>query len=438
MTFVKGKSGNPNGAPKKQSGKVLSIDILAEATGVPFLPIEKTAADLTTFNYKHIPFGNDNLFPQALSLITRRSPVHRSIIYWKTMFMTGDSFICQNDKVKEIIKDVNNDNDSLRKVIKKLLFDWNTGGNCYMAITKYKGGFNIDHVDFTKCRVKDTQNSTNKVKGILIHPNWAKEQTTRNLTIDLPLYPNFTKDGKSIIHFKDYEPEYTHYGLPCWVAAMDVAAIGWKTNKWNISRLDNSFRPSGILLIQGDLSEEQAKELQKKLKEQQTGEGTQGKILSIVKETGGEASTTFTEYKNTDDGDWTKLHTQANTDLVSAHNWQKSLCNQTAIDGIGNTTLIRNEYGLALVTIKDTQMMFIEVLSKLYKDILNIDASTLTFVNKNPAPVTDKLDPSLIMTEDEQRAAFGLDPMTPEQRTKFIEEQTLRKSNGTNNSTGGN
>lgn len=82
--------------------------------------------------------------------------------------------------------------------------------------------------------------------------------------------------------------------------------------------------------------------------------------------------------------------------------------------------------------------MFIEVLSKLYKDILNIDASTLTFVNKNPAPVTDKLDPSLIMTEDEQRVAFGLDLMTPEQRTKFIEEQTLRKSNGTNNSTGGN
>lgn len=437
MTFPKGQSGNPKGAPKKPNGRVLSFEILAEASGVPALPKERTSADRKTGNYKCIPFGSDNLFPQALAEITRRSPVHRSIIYWKTMFMSGDKFICQDETVKKFIQDVNKDEESLKKVNKKALFDWNTFGNVVEVYTKYKGGFNIEHIDFTKCRVKDTSVSENKTAGILIHPDWSQEPSSRNLTKDIPLYPNFDSKGRTAVHYKDYEPQYTHYGLPCWVAAMDVAAIGWKTNKWNISRLDNSFRPSGVLLIQGNLSDEQAKELTKKLKEQQTGEGMQGKILSIIQETGSEATTQFTKYEANDEGDWTKLHTQANTDLVSAHNWQKSLCNQTHIDGIGNTTLIRNEYGLALVVIKDIQSMFLEKWTKMFKKIGDMDASTLTYVNNNPAPVTDKLDPSLIMTEDEQRAAFGLDPMTAEQKAKFVEEQTLRK-NGTNNSNGSN
>lgn len=448
MPFEKGKSGNPTGRiPKTEEpkGKVLGWGIFAEASGVPSLPVETTKADrYKGSTYKCIPFGDDNNFPQALALITRRSPVHRSIIYWKTMFMSGDSFICQDEATKEFIKSVNNNEESIKQVNKKELFDWCTFGNVVEVYTKGKNGFIVEHIDFTKCRVKDIEKSDNKTPGILIHPKWADEVSTRDLTQDIPLFPNFkkTKNGEvTAIHYKDYEPEFTKYGLPCWVAAMDVAAIGWKTNKWNISRLDNSFRPSGVLLIQGNLTPDEAKELLKTLKEQKTGEGTTGNILSIVQESGSDATTSFTEFTTTDDGDWTKLHTQSNTDLVSAHNWQKSLCNQTAIDGIGNTTLIRNEYGLALVTIKDIQSMFIDRWTKMFKSLGGLDASTLTYVNKNPAPVTDKLDPSLIMTEDEQRAAFGLDPMTPEQRAKFTEEQTLRKTtkqDGTNNSSTGN
>ena len=440
--FKEGQSGNPDGRPKKvepPKGKILGVGIFAEASGVPALPVETTKADKNkNCNYKCIPFGSDNLFLQALALITRRSPVHRSIIVSKTKFQVGDSFLCRDEQVSAFIKNVNNNDESLREVDYKLKYDWNTFGNACQIFTKYEGGFITEHVDMTKCRVKDIEMSDNKVPGILIHPNWAKEPQSRELTKDIPLFPNFNSKGQTIFHFKDYEPEYTHYGLPCWIAAMDVAAIGWKTNKWNISRLDNSFRPSGVLLIQGNLSPEEAKDLLKTLKEQKTGEGNTGGILSIVQESGSDATTTFTEFTTTDDGDWTKLHSQANKDLVSAHNWQKSLCNQTEAVAIGNTTLIRNEYGLALVSIKYDQSIFLDKWVQIFKKLGDMDASTLTYVNKNPAPITDLLDPKLILTIEEQRAAFGFAEFTPEEKIVFEKEQLSKQNNGTNNSTGSN
>ena len=310
-----------------------------------------------------------------------------------------------------------------------------------MEIVTFKGGFNLYHRDFTTCRVKDIANSVDNTPGILIHPKWANIRGNETQIKELPLYPNFKQDGgvqRSIFHFKDYEPEYSYYGMPCWIAAMDVAAIGWKTNKWNISRLDNSFQSSGVLLIEGNLTPTEAEELQKKLREQKTGEGNQGKVLTIIKELGG-GGTTFTPFTNGNEGDWTKLHGQANKDLVSAHNWQKSLCNQTEAVAIGNTTLIRNEYGLALVVIKDDQSIFTEEWVNIFKKCGGLDASTLTYVNKNPAPITDLLDPKLIMLTSEQRAAFGLPEFTAEEQILFNEEQNSKvKTNGTNNSTTGN
>ena len=74
---------------------------------------------------------------------------------------------------------------------------------------------------------------------------------------------------------------------------------------------------------------------------------------------------------------------------------------------------------------------------KVFKEVGNLDASSLSYVNKNPAPITDLLDPKLIMLVTEQRAAFGLSPFTPEELTQYTLEQatkTTPTANGTNNS----
>ena len=42
---------------------------------------------------------------------------------------------------------------------------------------------------------------------------------------------------------------FEHYGVPPYIAGFSVSAIAWKTDRWNISRLDNSFQLSGVMML---------------------------------------------------------------------------------------------------------------------------------------------------------------------------------------------
>ena len=445
--FKTGESGNPNGRPpKKAPNQVLGTIVVNAAQGVPDLPIEQTPADKRLYSYNCIPFGNDNQFPQALALMARRSVVHRSIMYHKKNYVIPHQMICSNPDVLKWTESVNANGEPLTEVLGKNYLDYQNGGNTYLEVVRYpigngKKGLNVYHKDWTKCRVKDTTKSKDKVKGILVHPDWSKQRNTPELTVDYPLFPNFKVikgQERSIIHFKDYESEYQDYGMALWVAALDVAAITWKTNKWNVSRLDNTFHSSGVMVVEGDYSPEDVELLKNEIDAAYSGEDNQGKLAIIIKQLGG-GSTTITPFTTNMEGDWTQLHTQANKDLVSAHVWQRSLCNMSDAAQLGNTTLIRNEYGLATRVIKNDQMFFLKRLAKVINMVTGMDASTLDFVNISPVPITDLLDPKLVLTQEEQRRAFGYEPMTPEQDSKFKEEQELlKKSNGTDNSSTSN
>ena len=88
--------------------------------------------DIKSLNTDYIPFGDDNLFPQYLAELKRKSSTHRSVLAQKTVFTSGAKFVCDNDSLREFIEDVNADKESLRDVFKKLADDYYTFGNAYM------------------------------------------------------------------------------------------------------------------------------------------------------------------------------------------------------------------------------------------------------------------------------------------------------------------
>lgn len=353
-------------------------------TRIPAVPIEDHRKKFKDF----IPFGSDNLFPNALASLARKSPVHRALINSKTFYITGESFITENDRLNKFL-DESNEQEDFRAVHNKLVRDKLQGGNAYWQLhwTDKAGLVKSFHIDYTKCRLSKEGDS------ILIHPNWRLYHNTKKDTVTIPLFPNFIKKNGvkvSMVHIKEYEPEFTYYGIPSSVASLDSAGIAYKTNKWNLSRLDNDFKTSGILIIDADFSDEDAAEFDKDFDNEFIGEGKQGKVLKVTKNVGeGREGTKFVPVSQMSEGDWIKLHELSTDELVIAHNWYRSISGLAQEGKLGSTQEIRNEYTLALNTVTTSeQKSLLRVYNRVF-EAFNMDDPELAIFNK---PIIDLKD----------------------------------------------
>ena len=334
-------------------------------------------------NEKFWRWGDDNLFPAALALMSRRSSTHRRIINDKADYISGKGFTFDAEVplLGEFVASVNGTGESLRQVMNKLAFDKSLFGNAFLEIvTDADYSFlSLFHQDASRCRVaKDNQH-------IVMHSDWSHFSVSDAVT--LPLYPLFEEqaDGtlRAMIHYKDYEPMFDHYGVPPYIAGLNVSAIAYKTDKWNISRLDNSFQLSGVMILDGGTDDEQQTERIVRTAEQKFG-GNPGQVMFVVRNGTEDDNSRFIPFVSQNDGDWKQLHDQATSDIVVAHSWFRSLSGLDYSSGF-NSERILHEYEIALNTvILAEQAELLEPIVALLHDIVGIDSSSLQVVNRPP------------------------------------------------------
>lgn len=107
-------------------------------------------------------WGDDNLFPNALALMARRSVTHRRIINDKADYISGKGFTCdeaQQPRLAAFLRHVNGDGESLRQVLNKLAFDKALFGNAFLeAVTDAGHTFlSLHHQDASRCRLAATR-----------------------------------------------------------------------------------------------------------------------------------------------------------------------------------------------------------------------------------------------------------------------------------------
>ena len=203
----------------------------------------------------------------------------------------------------------------------------------------------------------------------------------------MPLYPNFEKqkDGslRSIIHYKDYEPMFRHYGVPQYIAGMNVSAIAYKTDRWNIARLDNSFQLSGVMMIDNAVdSEEEASRLARMA--EQRFAGKPGQVMFIIRDESSDDNSRFIPLESQNDGDWKALHDQATSDIVVAHSWFRSLSGLDYSSGFSAERIL-HEYEVALNTvILGEQSELLEPIIHALSSIMQIECSSLEIINRPP------------------------------------------------------
>ena len=365
-------------------------------------------------------WGDDNLFPAALATMARRSTTHRRIVNDKADYISGKGFVCDEaaqPQLSAFVRRANGDGESLRQVLNKLAFDKALFGNAFLeAVTDAGHSFlSLYHQDATRCRVaRDSRH-------VLLHHDWSAFRTSEARR--LPLYPLFEEqpDGtlRTMVHYKDYEPAFEHYGVPPYIAGLNVSAIAYKTDRWNISRLDNSFQLSGVMLLDSSAASEADAERIVRLAERRFA-GNPGQVMFVIREGGEEDNSRFIPIASQNEGDWQALHEQATADIVVAHSWFRTLSGLDYSSGFSAERIL-HEYEVALNTvILGEQAELTEPIRQLLTSVSGFDTSSLQIVNRPPTR-----SKPIYMKVWEARKADGLEYDPDDERQQaFLSEIT--------------
>ena len=373
--------------------------------------------DLSKVRTDYIPFGTNNLFPQYLAELKRKSSTHRSVLAQKAVFTSGAKFVTNNETVKKYIKDVNADGETLRDVFKKLADDYYTFGNAYLEGVLYDGGLNLYHLDATTVRMSKEK------QEVYIHPDWRRYNSQKEKTQVIPIYPK-VKSSRFVIQFKDYEPTFQFYGLPDYIAALEHVAVDYEIGKWNHTKFKNGFQPSAIVEINGDMGEEEAKKLVREAQKKFVGDGNNGKIMFIVKN-GDTSSANVQIIKDDQEGSWIDLQRITDQNIVTAHRWQPSLSGLVSSGKMNNTgSEIRIAYDLAMTTvIKDTSDLLLTGIKKLLFAELGFLPEDLLIQYEPPISFATQIDPKEVLTINEQRKMLDEDLPMLEEGDMFITDR---------------
>lgn len=335
--------------------------------------------------------------------MARNSSAHRRILNDKADYIAGRALTCNREATRTaaLIATANSTGETLHQIVAKTAFDKLLFGNAFIEVVtdRQQSFVALFHQDASRCRLARDD------RHIIMHHNWAAFNQSEAAT--LPLYPLFEQDSegllRSVIHYKDYEPTFAHYGVPPYIAGMNVSAIVCKTDNWNISRLDNSFQLSGVMLLDGGVDNEaQAEEVVRTA--QQKFAGQPGQVMFMIKECTEGDSSRFIPVSSSNEGDWRELHDQAVGDIVVAHSWFRSLSGLDYNASFSSERILQ-EYEVALNTvILGEQAELLEPVRTLVADITGEDASSLEVINQPPSR-----SKPLYMRIWEARCADGLD-----------------------------
>tara|TARA_B110000858_G_scaffold149327_1_gene169826 strand:- start:6376 stop:7656 length:1281 start_codon:yes stop_codon:yes gene_type:complete len=377
-----------------------------------------------------IPFGDDNLFPQHLSELSRCAATHRAILNTKTTFTIGEGLQTLDEALGEYLTDVNANGETADDVIRKVVSDYWTFGNAYLEVVIGKGYINLYHQDSTTARM------SKKNDKVLFHPDWSNVKKTESKIKTIDLYPKFKKAEKgiqrSIIHFSDYESTYYYYGLPDYTAALDHIKIASQIGKYNLTRFKNGFMPSAIIELGADMSEEEAQIFINEARDKLTGENNNSKILFIAKN-GDEAASNVNIINDTSDGSFMELQTITNDNIISSHRWNPALSGIQVAGSLGNNQQILTIYDIVMSTvIREPQQMILRELKKILKRHTDYNVSDLHIVNKPPVTMLGAINPTDYISVQEGRRIFHLPELDEAELDSLLIEKN-KIQNGTDN-----
>ena len=393
-------------------------------------------------------FDQYDEFLKGLIACVNNSPTLGRIIQDKALMVAGDGYIPVKgkssslivstekperinddslDDIEAAIGSVNEHGQTLADVNFTGAFDYSAFGNAVFELVRGRVGgerfVQIYNVPLYNIGIRKT-GFDQIIRSYGIYDDWEDFPLQSDGTgyfergfREIAAYPNWTRDTatgteRSIIHIKQYRAGYTYYGLPDWVSARQWAELEYRIQRFNVSKLDNSFIPSGILQLFGSVSPQEAKKTVDRITEKFTGTGNNHKIvIQMLRDEKLKAN--WIPMDRQQDGEFLQMQQTASEKIVTACGWSASLAGISTAGRLGSNQEIRSETEKVQNTvIKPVQNVFCNRVINVFLKELSAFVPALKDVqfsisNTMPVSFMGDIDVEANLERNEKRELLG-------------------------------
>jgi hypothetical protein len=388
-----------------------------------------------------------NGFMTTLIQIKDRSAMHKACILIKHVIACGDGVIIKrkdgeqyvtNEALEAFLAKVNDKNESAEDVITKMLFDEIMTRMHTVAITLQTIGegeeqrvireeLSVTHEDISTFRLGKP--IENRLKECYLSYRWTTDLVKYDAKklIDfaerLPLFDG-EDYAKSVIYSTTYETGTYYYAIPDYFTLefKRWADISYAIPTYNHSRIENQFRPSGMITFFGRPPEGQepqdfAQDVQNRL----TGEGNNSSILiNIVEQK--EQAPAVEIFDDAPEGIFESLSTLATESVLRAHRLHPSILMATA-GSLGQASELKTIFELFYKNVIEGYQSSVLKTWDTILDYAGFAEYTLEIANNSPISLLNNIDLSNILSINEIREELGYAPLDTEQgQTKTLAE----------------
>lgn len=388
---------------------------------IKLLPLSFKAVELPKFKESRrgdwYEYGSNkpykNNYGSYLVKLLNESSKQSTIIDTKTKFIVGKGFYIDReltfrDKalVEAFLRQIKEDN-LLTKIVKdKKVF----GGFAIQVILNNKGNIvKVEHIDFNNIRVGVDDN-------YFYTDDWTSRSPEDNE--DYTEFFNFNQDSNTsdnyLIYYKEYRPDLGEYPIPDYVAAIPYIESDIEIANFTLSNIKNGLSSGYIVSFNnGEPSDEEMMEIERKFKSYATGTDNAGKPLLSFTDSNADHPSIIPIPIDGRNDQFINLNAQIQQEIFTAH-----AITSPMLFGISSKNGFSSNADELRVAAELYQNLIVDgeqqILEDIFNELINYNGLPKCLKIQKIEPVGKPLSEAVmvsVMTTDEIREKIGLEKL---------------------------
>lgn len=362
---------------KKEEGKVIGEGPLFSAFSSPFGKVGEGNLSLPYVrsygSERWVRFGNDNLYPQLINQMYYQSPLHSTIINFKTNAVIGGGYeLTSQDtsgvqKVKEYTFIKRN---KFNKLVRQITKDLIMHGRICIIVDPTGKDVRLERIGPEKVRV-------NEAKTIFtISKDWSRSIDMYEIR---PYTPNCTE--RSLFYYEiDGDAGQDIYPIPSYCSALNWVFVDGEMSYLHKSNIINSIFPSFMIKLAKKFGSQEEINQFKDTINKAKGAPAAGRIMTFVANDESQLPTIEPIPVNQNDKLFEQTDGRIDLQLSRAHSIDPLLVGIRTTGALGSGTDIQIAY---TIFEKNVVMPLREQMTEVIDDLLHIGGLTSTVTINN-------------------------------------------------------